>query len=143
MRHHAHTNSPAAATDEAPTHTYTHTAWKWRKVRIRFSLCLSLGEPPGQHRALDVPELEALEAMHARTLAHTHTRTHKSKCPLPAFLYQVHIILQCESCRTLVSTSQGAMSFSKHATQRQQGLQASGCCSMCMLLKDNRQSHKR
>lgn len=39
------------------TDTNTHPAWMWRRVRISFSLCLSLGEPPGQHTALDVPEL--------------------------------------------------------------------------------------
>lgn len=35
------------------------------------SPCLSLGDPPGQHTALDVPELKALE----NTLEHTHTHT--------------------------------------------------------------------
>lgn len=37
--------------------TDKHT-WTWRSLRISFFLCLSLGDPPGQHTALDVPELE-------------------------------------------------------------------------------------
>ncbi len=70
------------------THTNTHTTWTWRRARISFSLCLSLGEPPGQHTALDVPELEAVEDKHAHTDTdrHTHTHTHKQ---MPSFALSV------------------------------------------------------
>lgn len=77
---------------DAGTNTHTHTVWMWRGVRISFSLCLSLGEPSGQHTALDVPELEALED------PHSHTCTHK--CPFLHFRYQVYSILQSGGCRT-------------------------------------------
>lgn len=79
MQQHAHTTLPTAATDEVHMHKHKHqhTPWMRRRVRISFSLCLSLGEPPGQHTALDVPELEALEDTHAHTDTHfKHTNTH-------------------------------------------------------------------